>query len=161
MEFNDNYPQYELMAHHSEEDGIGIRKKLWRVFWIMLVITIIELVIGINQDPWHLTGTIWIKIIYITFTIVKAAYIVYSFMHLGDENKWLRRVILWPYITFALYLIAMCTITEGAYVNEHRASLDTKLIEQKRETRAKALQHLNGGGEHDGGEHKDGEKGGH
>ena len=31
MEFNDGAPQYELMAHHSEEEGAVKRKKLWRV----------------------------------------------------------------------------------------------------------------------------------
>ena len=28
-EFHDDYPQYEFMAHHSEEAGVGIRRKLW------------------------------------------------------------------------------------------------------------------------------------
>ena len=28
-EFHDDYPQYELMAHHSDEAGVAKRKKLW------------------------------------------------------------------------------------------------------------------------------------
>jgi cytochrome c oxidase subunit 4 len=50
MEFHDNYPQYELMSHHTEEEGKKKRRKLWNVFWIMLCITIVELVVGFMQD---------------------------------------------------------------------------------------------------------------
>jgi cytochrome c oxidase subunit 4 len=38
-------------------------------------------------------------------TLLKAGYIVMVFMHLGDERKWLRNVILIPYTLFILYLI--------------------------------------------------------
>lgn len=138
MEFNDNYPQYETMALHSEEEGRGVRKKLWRVFWIMLAITVVELVIGINQDNWHLTGTILLKFIYIIFTIGKAGFIVYSFMHLGDENHLMRKLILWPYISFALYLVFMCTITEGNFGRDHSTYLDQHLVKQREEQRAKS-----------------------
>ena len=41
-EFHDDYPSYETMAHHSEEEGKVTRKALWRVFWYMLAITIFE-----------------------------------------------------------------------------------------------------------------------
>ena len=30
-EFHDDYPSYETLAHHSEEEGKPIRKNLWRV----------------------------------------------------------------------------------------------------------------------------------
>jgi cytochrome c oxidase subunit IV len=157
MEFNDNYPQYELMANHSEEEGKKIRKKLWMVFWIMLIVTLIELVIGINQDAMNLTGTITLKFIYITFTIIKAGYIVYSFMHLGDENSLLRKVILWPYTFFALYLIALCTIIEGNFTRDYKVYKDQRLIEQKNLIREKAIKAAHGGGDH-GGEKPDGHK---
>lgn len=154
MEFNDNYPQYEIMALHSEEEGKGVRKKLWRVFWIMLVITLVELFIGINQDNWHLTGTILLKFIYIIFTIAKAGFIVYSFMHLGDENHLMRKVILWPYVTFALYLVYMCTIVEGNFGRDHSTYLDQHLVKQKEEQRAKSKARAEGhevDGHHDAG----------
>ena len=38
-------------------------------------------------------------------TIYKAGYIVMVFMHLGDEKKSLRNIILIPYFLFVLYLI--------------------------------------------------------
>ncbi len=155
MEFNDNYPNYETMAIHSEEEGVKVRKKLWRVFWIMLVITLVELGIGINQDSWGLTGTLLLKFTYIIFTIVKAGYIVYAFMHLGDENHLMRKVILWPYISFALYLVYMATITEGTYTRDHKYLLDTQLVQQKQKIREDALKGKHGGEEHGGDEHKE------
>jgi cytochrome c oxidase subunit IV len=47
---------------------------------------------------------------------VKAAYIVLSFMHLGDERKVMRYVILVPYFIFVIYLIFIM-LTEGLYVD--------------------------------------------
>ena len=49
-------------------------------------------------------------------TLVKAAYIVMVFMHLGDEKKALRNVVLIPYAIFILYLIFIL-IWEGTMVS--------------------------------------------
>jgi len=46
-----------------------------------------------------------VKWSFVALTILKAGYIVMVFMHLGDERKWLRYVILVPYFIFILYLI--------------------------------------------------------
>ena len=107
----DDIIEYSLDAHHSEEQGIKLRKKIWKVTAILTLITAIEVVIGsvIKQADasWYIVK--WVLII---LTLVKAAYIVLSFMHLGDERKGLRYVILIPYFIFALYLIYIL-ITEG------------------------------------------------
>ncbi|MEZ4720598.1 MAG: cytochrome C oxidase subunit IV family protein [Flavobacteriales bacterium] len=50
-------------------------------------------------------GWLSIKIAFIILTIVKARYIVMSFMHLGDERKGLKYTILVPYAIFILYLL--------------------------------------------------------
>ena len=49
-------------------------------------------------------------------TMIKAAYIVLVFMHLGDEKKSLKWVILGPYILFIVYLIFI-GLTESSYIN--------------------------------------------
>ena len=49
-----------------------------------------------------------LKVSFILFTVVKAGYIVMIFMHLGDEMKFLRWVVLTPYICFILYLLFIC-----------------------------------------------------
>jgi cytochrome c oxidase subunit IV len=47
----------------------------------------------------------FVKWSFVALTILKAGYIVMIFMHLGDEKKALRYVILVPYFLFMLYLI--------------------------------------------------------
>jgi cytochrome c oxidase subunit 4 len=130
-EFHDNYPSYETMAHHSEEEGAVKRKKLWRVFFIMLAITIVELIIGFQAETWHLSSAI-LKVLFIGFTILKAYYIVYAFMHLGDEYKTLKYTILVPFSIFVIYLIFIC-LTEGAYSMEIRTMIDKLLTLAKGE----------------------------
>ncbi len=117
-EFNDNFPPYETMAHHSAEEGKVIRRKLWNVFWIMLIITIVELIIGFKAHDLGMSKMM-LKIIFISLTIAKAGFIVISFMHLGHEKKALKYIILVPYITFICYLLFIC-LTEGDYTRDMR-----------------------------------------
>ena len=113
-----------MMARHSEEEGREKRKKLWQVFFLLLVITIVELIIGFKAKAIGLQtamgkSTISLKFIFVTLTLVKAAYIVLSFMHLGHEKKNLRYTILAPYIIFIIYLIFIC-LTEADYSFDFR-----------------------------------------
>lgn len=127
MEFQDGFPDYERLAQHDNEAGVGVRKNLMRVFWLLLLITLIELAVGWKwNDISHslnLSKT-YLIIFFITFTLLKAGYIVMAFMHLGDENKWMRWMILGPYCLFIVYLIYMTTVTEGAYSQVYRDLLD-------------------------------------
>lgn len=122
-EFHDVYPDYEGMAHHDEAAGKKIRRKLWNVFWLLLVVTIVEVLAGLyapNIIHDEATRKMSLKIFFIAFTLLKAGYIVMVFMHLGDENKWTKWVILIPYGVFIMYLIVMMTIGEGNYAKTHR-----------------------------------------
>lgn len=100
----DDIIEYSLDTHHSEEEGKTLRKKIWKVTAILTAITVLEVILGafIKQH-----SAIWplVKYSFIILTLVKAAYIVLSFMHLGDERKSLKYVILVPYIIFIIYLI--------------------------------------------------------
>ena len=125
-EFNDNYPQYELMAHHSEEDGKKKRRKLWNVFWIMLGITLIELVVGFYNTHF---SDIALKVIFIGFTIVKAGFIVLSFMHLGDEVKAFKYAVLVPFCVFIIYLVFIADLGEGPYAKKYRMVMDKNVTE--------------------------------
>jgi len=59
----------------------------------------------------------WIvKLLFIGLTVLKAGYIVLTFMHLGDERKVLKYIILVPYFIFIVYLLFIC-LTEGLAVN--------------------------------------------
>ncbi|MEY3397705.1 MAG: hypothetical protein RL220_299 [Bacteroidota bacterium] len=96
---------YALNATHNEEEGAKIRKKIWKVTGLLTLITIVEVWMGVQfkRDG----STMWetIKLGFIVLTLVKAAYIVLSFMHLGDERRNLKWVILLPYALFIMYLI--------------------------------------------------------
>ena len=131
MEFHDDYPQYEHMYQHSEEAGKSKRKKLWMVFWIMLGITIFELIVGFNATKWGLTGGMLLKALFIGLTVAKAGFIVMSFMHLGHETKFFKYTILAPYSLFIVYLLFI-VLVEGTFAGrvENRTKLWTGFEEQ-------------------------------
>ena len=136
-EFNDDYPSYEHLAHHSEEEGKKARRTLWNVFWIMLAITILELIIG-SMAPGHgWTGALWLKVLFIGLTIAKAAAIVMWFMHLGHEVKFMKYVVLMPYIIFMAYGIFII-LDEGVYSGDslNRTRVDPLLIQQQEKLKA-------------------------
>ncbi|MBU3658897.1 MAG: cytochrome C oxidase subunit IV [Flavobacteriales bacterium] len=100
----DDLIEYSLHGHHSEEQGKVIRKKIWMVTALLTAITIVEVALGAfikqSSGAWP-----FVKWSFIIMTLFKAGYIVMIFMHLGDEKKTLRYVILVPYFLFMLYLI--------------------------------------------------------
>jgi cytochrome c oxidase subunit IV len=103
---------YALNAHHSEEEGVAIRKKIYLVTVILSVITAIEVGMGVMFKRSEAFTWTAIKWTFIVLTLLKAGYIVMSFMHLGDERKNLRNAVIIPYFVFILYLIFIA-ITEG------------------------------------------------
>ena len=105
----DDIIEYSLGAQHSEEEGVKIRKKIWKVTALLSIITIVEVAVGImfsKSNP-NVSDGVWesIKYGYIVLTLVKAAYIVLEFMHLGHERKSMKLTVLVPYIVFLIYLI--------------------------------------------------------
>lgn len=123
---HDTQPRYEFMAHHSQEEGVLKRKKLWSVFWIMFGITVIELYVGFNAGDWGLSK-MFLKLFFIGFTILKAYYIIFAFMHLGDENKLFRYTILLPFSMFIIYLIYIVT-NEGTFSLDFRYLMDPNAV---------------------------------
>ena len=119
-EFHDEYPPYETMSNHDEEHGKKIRKTIWIVFTIMLVVTIFEILFGIWASNSGAVPPGVLKVVFIGLTLLKAFYIIYKFMHLGDEVKWTKWIIIAPYTGFILYLIFMMTIGEGNYARDAR-----------------------------------------
>lgn len=106
---------YALNAHHSEEAGVKIRRKIWIVTAILTGITIFEVFIGatIKKEP----GMLWNMVIlgFIVMTLIKAGYIVMTFMHLGDERRNIRMTILIPYIVFIVYATVLISVIEGGW----------------------------------------------
>lgn len=118
MERDDLYvnDSYSVAANHDEAHGKQIRKTIWKVTLILTLITAFEVFMGImfkRADTYTWQAIKWGFII---LTLVKAGYIVLVFMHLGDEKKNLRWVILAPYVVFIIYLLYI-NITESNYIN--------------------------------------------
>ena len=87
----DDIIEYSLDAHHSEEAGRQIRRKIWLVTLFLAVVTAVEVGLGaywrsfLSEDKWQM-----VKWSFIVLTLVKATYIVMTFMHLGDERRNIR-----------------------------------------------------------------------
>lgn len=107
--------QYSIDNHHGAEEGARIRKKIIQVTLLLTAITTIEVFMGIEFKH---SSNLWemVKWSFIVMTLIKAGYIVMVFMHLKDERKNLRNVILIPYFIFAIYL-AFIGIQEGMHMN--------------------------------------------
>ena len=91
---------------------------IWKVFWILLIVTTVEVVLGIIKPPFLVEtiflGTKLINHVFIILTIVKAAYIVNVFMHLGFERKTLKWTILLPALILVPYLLFIL-LSEAGY----------------------------------------------
>ncbi|MGL4629609.1 MAG: cytochrome C oxidase subunit IV family protein [Leadbetterella sp.] len=100
---------------HTPEHGEKIKPQtgeLWKVFWILLVLTALEFIVAFGLDPEKFK---WTKIaIFIGMTIVKAFYIVGTFMHLKAEVKSLIWTIILPAIFVVWLLVAL--VVEGGYI---------------------------------------------
>ena len=156
-EFHDDYPSYEHMAHHSVEEGKKSRRTLWNVFWIMLAITVFELVVGSMAPSHGWSGTLWLKVLFIGLTIAKAGFIVLAFMHLGHEVKFFKMIVLIPYVIFMSYTIFII-LDEGIYSGhaDNRTRVDPILIKQQQDLKA-GHGHHEATAEHEGGaEHEHG-----
>jgi cytochrome c oxidase subunit IV len=102
------YTHPDIHTQHDEAAGVTLRKKIWTVFWILFILTAIEFVIAFTVPRGALRN-----ITYILMTLVKAFYIVGSFMHLKDEVKSMVMTILIP-LAFVLWLILVLLI-EGTF----------------------------------------------
>lgn len=103
------------MAHAHESNT----KRIWMVFGILSLITIVEVVFGIiKPEVLHLTsflGTSPLNWIFIILTLAKAYGITWAFMHMEGEKKWFRRAVVWTAVFLICYLVALLLI-EGGHI---------------------------------------------
>jgi len=94
---------------------------IWKVFGILTVITLVEVVLGIYKPKalflTNILGTSILNWIFLILTLVKAYYIAWFFMHLADEKKWFRRAIVWTLVLYILYLSFYVLVEGGALGN--------------------------------------------
>lgn len=103
---------------HSHEHTSTVKREIpkantghiWRTFWILLAITIVEVGVGM----FHLLPKgIMLNVFFIVLTLVKAFYIVAEFMHLGHEVKFLAYCIVLP-MAFLMWFLVV-GVAEGNF----------------------------------------------
>jgi cytochrome c oxidase subunit 4 len=100
----------DIHAEHAEhgEHETMTKKKIWKVFYILLGITCIEFFIALYLGPHYQIPSHWINPIYIVLTLFKAFYIVGYFMHLKFEKLDMGLAIILP-VLFIIGLILVLT----------------------------------------------------
>ncbi|SDS34649.1 Cytochrome C oxidase subunit IV [Polaribacter sp. KT25b] len=108
---------------HAHESNV---KRIWMVFGLLSVVTIIEVFLGIvKPESLHLTsilGTSPLNWIFIILTLFKAYYITWTFMHMEGEKKWFRRSVVWTAVFLICYIVTLLLI-EGGYLHSTLAPL--------------------------------------
>ena len=113
-------------------------QKIWGVLLLLSVITAVEVVLGIYKPDILMVPSIQayegglgatllniilspfiytksLNLIFIVLTVVKAYYITWDFMHMRDETKSLRRLVVWTAVFLICYLVFIL-LQEGGYI---------------------------------------------
>lgn len=113
---------------HAEHHDSGT-KEIWRTFWILLILTVVELALGfwmIGMENQGLKHTI--KGAIIILMLAKAFYIVAYFMHLKGEIKNLVMTIVVPLLLFVWFITAF--LADGNSYRNLRNNFDPYHKEQ-------------------------------
>lgn len=102
-----------VLAHHdgdvTSEGSKRQIKRIWKVFWILLLVTLVEVLLGMYSPlPKAVNNTFFLLL-----TLFKAGYIVKVFMHLGDEVKNFIITVLIPLTLFIWFIIAF--LADGGF----------------------------------------------
>jgi len=119
-------PEVSVITHHDSGT-----KKIWKTFWLLLVITLIELFLGLTMY-WFPHMADWlhtaVKGVIIILSLAKAFYIVSIFMHLGDEIRNMIMTIVVPLMLFVWFIGAF--LWDGHSWKELRNDYDPYKKEQ-------------------------------
>src|SRR3954447_11962665 len=124
---------------NAVHDNPGGTKEIWRTFWILLVLTIVELILGYIMIGVESHGLrVGIKGVIIILMLAKAFYIVAYFMHLGSEIRNLVMTIIVPLALLIWGIIAF--LYDGNSYKNNRNTYDAYKRENShiRSTDAKA-----------------------
>lgn len=107
MSTNVSSPEITFHSEHADNT-----KAIWRTFWILSALTIVELSIGLiiynihkGENP-NATLVLAFKGMVCILTLAKAYYIVSVFMHLGDEVRNMIMTIVVPLGLFVWFIAA-------------------------------------------------------
>jgi len=111
-----------MSENHAHTEGhdehVGLSKgKIWKVFGILLAITVIEFIIALWVLPNHYMSHAVGNFVYIALTLLKAFYIVAYFMHLKYEKLGLQLSLTVTFIFIIYFLVLM--LIEGGFLFHH------------------------------------------
>jgi len=105
-------------------------KAVWKTFWILLAITVVELIIAIIYFETHFFPKHILNGVFVIMTLAKAFFIVAEFMHLGHEIRNLVMTIAIPACLFIWFLIAF--VWDGSSYHTLRMRYDKYYNEQSK-----------------------------
>ncbi len=111
MEHQDESLRY--FHRKTAAEGAQTRKLIWRIFWILLAVTMVEIMLGLFYKEWGLSW-FFVKNTFLLLTIAKAYLIVAYYMHLKHEKSALIKIIILPYVIIGGSLIVLL-LNEGNY----------------------------------------------
>jgi cytochrome c oxidase subunit IV len=117
--------------YHKVGDPIEAPKTrwIWNIFWILLGVTSIEVGFAFINSAYHLVSMQTLKVFFILLTLVKAYYIVFSYMHLGDEKKNFKLTISFSVILIIYFIVLM--MIEGEKIQDIRMTVPDFIIEAR------------------------------
>ena len=102
-------------------DHVSNTVRIWKVFGILSLVTIVEVILGIlKPDSLFMNNVLGMNLlnwIFYALTIFKAYYIVWAFMHIEGETSSLRNAVVYPVVFLVIYLLFIL-LTEGDYIYE-------------------------------------------
>ena len=116
----------EVTHHHEPSQGTG---RIWKTFWILLGITVVELGLGFLMYAFPSFPTwivLFLKGTIVILSLAKAFYIVSIFMHLGDEIKNMIMTIVVPLMLFIWFIGAF--LWDGNYYRTTRNRYDPSMV---------------------------------
>jgi cytochrome c oxidase subunit IV len=130
----------EVTFHHEPASDT---RRIWRTFWLLLGITVVELALGLSMYLFNMPGWmhLFMKGVIVILSLAKAFYIVGIFMHLGDEIRNMIMTIVVPLLLFVWFIGAF--LWDGNAFRTRRNTYDRYYKETTldRETRSGDTSH--------------------
>lgn len=116
MELYDSYHPHL----HKVGDPIAPPKTrwIWKVFWYLLAVTLVEVGLASINYYGRMGWDAWLKPTFILLTLLKAYYIIFSYMHLKDERKNFKLTL--GFLIIILGYFIMLLMIEGYYQTQVR-----------------------------------------
>ena len=94
------------MSEEVHEHEASSPKTIWRTFWILLAITIGEILFAVLVAP-KMGGKLIPNLLYAVLSLMKAGYIISEFMHMKYEVKNLVRTVGLPCLLLIWLITAL------------------------------------------------------